>query len=76
MLQAIPSFKKTLSLDSDVADTKQKTSLSLVFCKCRRLQTLYSGVYPGDLFLNRSNFHELRKSDGLKLPLASMPAKS
>ena len=24
MLQAIPSFKKTLSLDSDVADTKQK----------------------------------------------------
>ncbi len=29
MLQAIPSFKKTLSLDSDVADTKQKTSLCL-----------------------------------------------
>ena len=29
MLQAISSFKKTLSLDSDVADTKQKTSLCL-----------------------------------------------
>jgi len=30
MLQAIPSFKKTLSLDSDVADTKQKASLCLL----------------------------------------------
>ena len=37
----VPPIQKALSLDLDAADTKHKTSRALVFCKYRRLHTLF-----------------------------------
>ena len=58
------SLQKALSLDLDAADTKHQTSRALVFCKYRRLHTLF--VRGGSLSICIPAFFAIPRYEAIK----------